>query len=144
MRLKSLTVCGFRSFGAEPQTLECDGPLTVIIGANSHGKSSLVEAVEFLLSGTTTRVQLHDGAKSEFRGCLRNVHLPPNEEVWVEAVVEADDAQRGRASVRGPKTVPPGPPRTRVSRKPLHCTPCQPEVGSVSPPVSSWSSEDRP
>jgi len=30
-------------------------------------------------------------------------------------------------------------PRTGVSGEPPHCTPCQPAVGSASPPASSWS-----
>ena len=88
MRLHSITVRGFRAFGKEPQTLECDGPLAVVFGRNSKGKSSLVEAIEFLLTGQTTRVQLHGGSSSEFAECLRNVHLTSSEDVYVEAVVE--------------------------------------------------------
>jgi chromosome segregation ATPase len=84
VKLRSLTVRGFRSFGAKAQTLECEGALTVVFGSNSQGKSSLVEATEFLLTGQTTRSQLHAGSKSEFAGCLRNVHLAPTEEVFVE------------------------------------------------------------
>lgn len=68
--------------------IECDGPLAVVLGPNSKGKSSLVEGIEFLLTGRTTRVQLHGGSSSEFAQCLRNVHLSPGEEVYVEAVVE--------------------------------------------------------
>jgi len=90
MRLLAITVRGFRAFGREPQTLECDGPLAVLAGRNSKGKSSLVEAIEFLLTGQTTRVQLHRGSSSEFENCLRNVHLTPDDEVYVEAVVEID------------------------------------------------------
>jgi hypothetical protein len=85
-----MTIRGFRSFGAKQQTLECDGPLTVVFGSNSQGKSSLVEACEFLLTGQTTRSQLHAGSKSEFAGCLRNVHLADTEEVFVEGVLEVD------------------------------------------------------
>lgn len=90
MRLLSVTTRGFRAFGREPQTIECDGPLALVFGRNSKGKSSLVEGIEFLLTGRTTRVQLHDGSSSEFESCLRNVHLAPDEEVYVEAVVEID------------------------------------------------------
>ena len=38
--------------------------------------------------------------------------------VALEQEVASADAPSGRASVRGPPTAPPGPPRTRVSRKP--------------------------
>ena len=40
--------------------------------------------------------------------------------VALEQEVAADDAQRGRVSVRGPPIAPLGPPRTRVSRDPPH------------------------
>lgn len=97
MRFTSIRVCGFRAYGAEEQLLECDGPLTVIYGANSRGKSSLVEAIEFLLTGRTTRVQLHGGSASEFAECLRNVYLPAEALVYVEAGVEVGS---GRHVVR--------------------------------------------
>jgi len=97
VRLLSITVRGFRAFGRDPQTIDCDGPLAVIFGRNSKGKSSLVEGIEFLLTGKTTRVQLHVGSSSEFAECLRNVHLDASEEVYVEAVVEVNGA---RSTVR--------------------------------------------
>jgi ABC-type Mn2+/Zn2+ transport system ATPase subunit len=90
VRLRSITVCGFRAFGSTAQTIELAGTVTVVAGPNSAGKSSLVEAIEFLLAGRTTRQQLHAGAKSEFAGCLRNVHLQKSAAVWVEATVDID------------------------------------------------------
>jgi hypothetical protein len=93
MRLRSLTIQGFRAFGATPQTINCNGPLTVVFGNNSQGKSSLVEAIEFLLTGHTSRARLHP-TKAEFADCLRNVHLPPGEEAFVEGVIEVHGRAR--------------------------------------------------
>ena len=61
----SLDVRGFRAFGTVPAHFELDAPLTVAHGGNSQGKTSLAEAVEFLLSGYSSRRELLGGAKAE-------------------------------------------------------------------------------
>lgn len=89
-RLRKLEVEGFRSFG-EPCELEFSGPCAVISGANSQGKTSLAEALEFLFTGSTVRRELIGGAKAEFSGSLRNVYRPIDSEVWVQATLEDDE-----------------------------------------------------
>jgi DNA repair exonuclease SbcCD ATPase subunit len=89
-RIKRIEICGFRSF-SEPQVLNFESDLAVIWAANSQGKSSTAEALEFLLSGRTSRRDLLGGAKSEFERCLRNVHLGDNDPVWVSADIARDD-----------------------------------------------------
>ena len=84
MRATYLEVCGFRSFGATAQRLDFAANLAVVHADNSQGKSSLAEAVEFLLTGATTRRLLIGGSPSEFQGALRNVHLPASSPVYVE------------------------------------------------------------
>lgn len=87
-----LEVRGFRSFGTEPRHLDLDAPLTVVHGRNSQGKSSLVEAVEFLLTGRSSRRDLLGGAKAEYHESLRNVHLPTgDQDVWVAAGLRGSD-----------------------------------------------------
>jgi len=89
-----LEVRGFRSFGTEPRRLDLDAPLTVVHGRNSQGKSSLVEAVEFLLTGRSSRRDLLGGAKAEYHESLRNVHLPAgDQDVWVAAGMRGSDGQ---------------------------------------------------
>ena len=88
-RLRRLELAGFRSFG-EPRTLTFEGPCAVISGPNSQGKTAVVEAIEFLLTGMTVRRELLGGAKAEFDRSLRNVHLPADSAVWVEAELEDD------------------------------------------------------
>ncbi len=90
-KIRRLEVKGFRSFGAQSQLLEFGGPMAVIWGPNSQGKTSLAETIEFLLTGKTVRRELVASAKREFAEALRNAHLPQAEEVVVAAEIE--DAQ---------------------------------------------------
>jgi hypothetical protein len=84
VRVTHLEVRGFRSYGNEAQRLQLDAPLAVVHADNSQGKTSLAEAVEFLLTGATSRRLLSGGSLSEFQNALRNAHLPPNGRVYVE------------------------------------------------------------
>jgi len=88
VRIKRLEIKGFRAFGVQPQVLEFRGPMAVIWGANSQGKTSLAEAIEFLLTGKTVRRELVASAKREFAEALRNAHLPSAEVVVVVAEIE--------------------------------------------------------
>lgn len=90
-KTRRLEIKGFRAFGAQSQLLEFGGPMAVIWGPNSQGKTSLAEAIEFLLTGKTVRRELVASAKREFAEALRNAHLPQAEEVVVAAEIE--DAQ---------------------------------------------------
>lgn len=51
----------------------------------------LAEALEFLLTGDTSRRELFGGAKNEYDQCLRNVHLASSDPVWVCAELELDN-----------------------------------------------------
>jgi hypothetical protein len=87
-RIRRLEIRGFRAFGAQPQVLEFHGPMAVVWGPNSQGKTSLAEAIEFLLTGKTVRRELVASAKREFAEALRNAHLPATEDVVVSADIE--------------------------------------------------------
>jgi len=65
-QIKRLQIKGFRAFGSQPQVLEFRGPMAVVSGPNSQGKTSLAEAIEFLLTGKTVRRELLASAKREF------------------------------------------------------------------------------
>ena len=54
MLLKSITLTGFKSFGART-TLELDPGITVIVGPNGSGKSNIVDAVAWATGGQSTR-----------------------------------------------------------------------------------------
>lgn len=89
-----LEVRGFRAFGTEPRRLDLDAPLPVVHGRNSQGKSSLAEALEFLLTGRSSSRDLLGGAKATYHESLRDVHLPAGDQaVWVAADLRGGDGQ---------------------------------------------------
>ena len=89
--IESLTVEGFRAYGAIPQTLNLPRGIAVVWGPNSTGKSSLAEAFEFLLTGRIVRRQLMASSVDEFADALRNAHLPEGDDVIVSARITAPD-----------------------------------------------------
>lgn len=90
-RIRSLTVKGFRAYGAAEQTLNVPAELAAVWGPNSKGKTSLAEAFEFLLTGKVVRRELMASAQDEFADALRNAHLATADEVFVAAKIEAPD-----------------------------------------------------
>jgi len=92
MRLKELTIAGFRGFRL-PQTIPLDADIVVIHGPNGSGKSSIVEALEWLLLGDISR---HKRANNpgEYQGdYLRNIHCGRNDLTFVEARVVLPDRE---------------------------------------------------
>jgi hypothetical protein len=91
-RLLWIEIRGFRAFGTEPRRLTLGEPLIVVHAGNSQGKTSLAEALEFLITGRSSRRDLLGGAKAEYDGSLRNVHLPDGDHVvYIEAAVASPD-----------------------------------------------------
>jgi hypothetical protein len=84
---------GFRAFGTEVQRIDLSSSLTVLTAENSQGKTSLAEAIEWLVTGCTSRRDLHGGAKAEFIGSLRNVHAPAGCRVRVAARIDLDGSR---------------------------------------------------
>jgi DNA repair exonuclease SbcCD ATPase subunit len=93
IQITKLEVQGLRSFGAKPQTLSFSSKLAVVYGANSNGKSSLAEAVEFLLTGQIVRRELMASGQDEFADALRNAHLPAGAASYVEAEIIGADGK---------------------------------------------------
>lgn len=92
-KFRTLEVQGFRAF-CRKQEMSFESNLAVLWGPNSQGKTSLCEALEFLLTGTTVRRDLTAGSQDEFAGALRNVHVGEDDEVYVQATIEASDGTR--------------------------------------------------
>ena len=86
--LDTLTVQGFRGFDA-PLNLDLTAPLTVVYAANGTGKTSLCEAVEWLLLDSVSRLSEED---------LRCRFSPPNRPTEIKArlVTEKGSADIGR------------------------------------------------
>ena len=96
MKLKRLTVAGFRGFNAE-RTIDFHDKLTIVSAPNSHGKTSITEALEFLIFGETSKVA-HADSKEEYRGSYRNRHYPTDRTALIEAIFE--DAAEGTLAFR--------------------------------------------
>lgn len=90
MKINKIAVKGFRSF-REYKEFELSPCLTLIFGDNSHGKTGLAEAIEFLFSGATTRRELRDTSKPEFKNSLKNVFLKDKDETFIDAWITLDD-----------------------------------------------------
>jgi DNA repair exonuclease SbcCD ATPase subunit len=86
-RISKLEIQGFRSFGRDAQALELPSLLAAVWGPNSQGKTSLAEAIEFLLTGQIVRRALMGSGQDEFADALRNAHLPAGTPCFVQATV---------------------------------------------------------
>ncbi|QOZ36995.1 ATP-binding protein [Bradyrhizobium sp. CCBAU 53421] len=90
-RIVKLEIQGFRAFGNAGQTLELPSLLAAVWGPNSQGKTSLAEAVEFLLTGQIVRRALMASSQDEFADALRNAHLPADAQAFVRATIACAD-----------------------------------------------------
>lgn len=99
MKIESITVQGFRGFNLE-RTLDFHRDLTVICAANSYGKTSISEALEWLFYGITSKVEHADYSKDEYKGSYRNLHLPEELLPWVSVVfLEGDKSYEWKAEL---------------------------------------------
>jgi len=78
VKIKRLTIQGFRGFNEE-RSIDLHHRLTLIAAPNSYGKTSISEALEWLLYGLTSKVDKADVLRPKnwtvFRGSLRNNRL---------------------------------------------------------------------
>lgn len=86
MRIRSITVRGFRGFNEE-RTVEFHKRLTLIAAPNSYGKTSISEALEWLLYGITSKFEKAD-SKDEYKGSYRNCHFPASLSPFVRVVFD--------------------------------------------------------
>ena len=64
IRIKSLSLAGFRGI-RQPLTIDFSGGFTVFTGANGSGKSSVLDAIEFALSGKVSKYEEGSGERGE-------------------------------------------------------------------------------
>ena len=93
MRLKDITLCGFRGFN-ECQTINLDNEVVLIYGLNGSGKSSVVEALEWLFFDEISR-KTRSKCKSEYKSeYLRNIHYSGTENPFVEATIKLNGQEK--------------------------------------------------
>jgi putative ATP-dependent endonuclease of OLD family len=68
VRVETITISGFRSFGVTPVRVTLAGDLTSVIGPNASGKTALLQALAKLFGVTRAQRTIH---RSDF-------HLPPD------------------------------------------------------------------
>ena len=96
MRLRQLIAAGFRGFNS-PRTIEFSDTLTLVSAPNSHGKTSITEALEFLLYGQTSKVESAD-SKDEYKDSYVNRHYPAGQAAFLEA--RFSDGEGGEVVLR--------------------------------------------
>lgn len=86
MRFRSIKAAGLRGFNEE-QTIDLSDPLIIFEGPNGSGKTSLGEAIEWLLFGKTLKqTKGEELSKREYSGCYKNAHFTGD--AFVEAEVD--------------------------------------------------------
>lgn len=118
MRIKTITIAGFRSFGADLVTVPLAGPLTTVVGPNASGKTALLQAFAKMFGITRSQRTLY---RSDF-------HLPPDvapddrttREMFIDVVIELPELPKGKAT---PDTVAPTFRYMHIEKKgaPPHC-----------------------
>jgi len=84
MKLVNLKIAGFRGFNEE-QLIDLDGTLVIYGGVNGSGKSSIAEAIEWVLFGfTVRRAKGETISRREYANCYRNVHYKGSSSPFVE------------------------------------------------------------
>lgn len=82
MKINNISIQGFRGFN-EKQVIDFHPHLTLIYGPNSYGKTSITEAAEWLIYGSTSKVDRGE-FKEEYKGSYRNCHLHVNANTFVK------------------------------------------------------------
>jgi ABC-type Mn2+/Zn2+ transport system ATPase subunit len=86
--LAKISVEGFRGIGAPVELRLKPGPgLTLVVGRNGTAKSSISDALEVLLTGSTARLRLGEKNKAWLDG-WRNLHHPDPVRLSADFVVE--------------------------------------------------------
>jgi hypothetical protein len=89
MRLIGIKPVYFRAFG-NSDWINLNSNLVVIYGPNGYGKTSISEALEWLLYGKTRRRERGETlSQREYQGSYRNVHAPTSHPTSVEAKLKA-------------------------------------------------------
>ena len=88
VRLVSIRPFYFRGFRDLESPIILDANLVSVEGRNSSGKTSLAEAIEWLLTGNIQRREQGDPA--EYAGFIANRFRPERQKTWVECILAVD------------------------------------------------------
>ena len=96
MRIETVTISGFRSFGSEPTAVILADDLTAVIGPNASGKTALLQALGKIFGVTRAQRTIY---RSDF-------HLPhdvdPSDrtprELFIDVVIALPELAKGSAT----------------------------------------------
>ncbi len=111
MRIDTVTLSGFRSFGPKPVTVDLANDLTTIVGPNASGKTALLQALLKLFGVTRAQRTVQ---RSDF-------HLPldvePNDRttrnLYIDVIIALPELEDGSAT---PETIAPSFRHMRIER----------------------------
>jgi putative ATP-dependent endonuclease of OLD family len=96
VRIESITIAGFRSFGPNPVCIRLADALTAIVGPNASGKTALLQAFAKMFGVTRAQRTLY---RSDFH---LPADVPPDDrtarELFIDVVVELPELPEGKAS----------------------------------------------
>ncbi len=96
MRIQSIIIAAFRSFGPTPHRVELAGNLTAIIGPNASGKTALLQALAKLFGVTRPERTIH---RSDFH---LPIGVPPDDrttrELFIDVVISLPELSKGSAT----------------------------------------------
>ena len=128
MKIDNISIQGFRGFN-EKQVIDFHPLLTLIYGPNSYGKTSITEAAEWLLYGSTSKVDRGE-FKEEYKGSYRNCHLDTNARTFVKLSFSSAIGQVGFES----ELVGEDGYNRRVDENPVEDWPIDAELATTSRP----------
>jgi putative ATP-dependent endonuclease of OLD family len=111
MRIHTVTLSGFRSFGPAPVVVDLSNDLTTIVGPNASGKTALLQALLKLFGVTRAQRTVQ---RSDF-------HLPPDTEpndrttrdLYIDVLIALPELEDGTAT---PETIAPSFRHMRIER----------------------------
>jgi putative ATP-dependent endonuclease of the OLD family len=96
VRIESITIKGFRSFGPAPHCINLAGEFTAVVGPNASGKTALLQALAKLFGVTRA---LRTVQRSDFH---LPVGVPPDDrttrELFIDVVISIPELAKGSAT----------------------------------------------
>lgn len=94
MHLSKLTIHGFRAFPPEEKTFDFNKENVAVLGDNGTGKSSILAAIEFLLSGNLTHLSGEGTNELNLSEHVPHQEATP-EECYVEGTFQSSNGETG-------------------------------------------------
>ena len=109
MKIKSIQLSWFRG-AADPISLETDCKSVVVYGVNASGKSSFVDAIEYVLNNGRIGHLSHEYSGKHQEKGVPNTHKPKGKKIQLEiksedeSVLKAEIMENGSHSITGAET----------------------------------------